>query len=84
MQQRKRYHINSGTIIEVVRPMHNSAFCANCNRLRVTSGGHLKPCLMREDNLVDILTPIRRDASEEELYQIFLQAIALREPFFKE
>lgn len=84
MQQRKRYHLNNGTIIEVVRPMHNSAFCANCKRLRVTSDGHLKPCLMREDNLVDILTPIRRKFSEEELYQLFLQAIALREPFFKE
>lgn len=84
MQQRKRYHLNDGTVIEIVRPMHNSAFCANCKRLRVTSDGHLKPCLMREDNLIDILTPIRRNVSDEEIYQLFLQAIALREPFFKE
>ena len=84
MQQRKRYHLNDGTVIEIVRPMHNSAFCANCKRLRVTSDGHLKPCLMREDNLIDIITPIRRNVSDEEIYQLFLQAIALREPFFKE
>ncbi len=84
MQQRKRYHLNDGTVIEIVHPMHNSAFCANCKRLRVTSDGHLKPCLMREDNLIDILTPIRRNISDEEIYQQFLQAIALREPFFKE
>jgi cyclic pyranopterin phosphate synthase len=84
MQQRRRYHLNDGTIIEIVRPMHNSAFCANCKRLRVTSDGHLKPCLMREDNLIDIVTPIRQNVSDEELYQLFLQAIALREPFFKE
>ncbi|MFX1466617.1 MAG: GTP 3',8-cyclase MoaA [Promethearchaeota archaeon] len=84
MQQRKRYHLNDGTIIEIVHPMHNSAFCANCKRLRVTSDGHLKPCLMREDNLIDIVTPIRKNVSDEELYQLFLQAIALREPFFKE
>ncbi|MFX1519050.1 MAG: GTP 3',8-cyclase MoaA [Promethearchaeota archaeon] len=84
MQQRKRYHLNNGTVIEVVRPMHNSAFCSNCNRLRVTADGHLKPCLMREEDLIDIITPIRKDASDEELYQLFLQVIALRVPFFKE
>jgi cyclic pyranopterin phosphate synthase len=84
MQQRKRYHLKNGTVIEVVRPMHNSAFCSNCNRLRVTADGHLKPCLMREDNLIDIIHPIRKNASDEELYQLFLQVIALREPFFKE
>ena len=84
MQQRRRYHLNDGTIIEIVRPMHNSAFCANCKRLRVTSDGHLKPCLMREDNLIDIIKPIRQNVSDEELYQLFLQAIGLREPFFKE
>jgi hypothetical protein len=39
---------------------------------------------MREDNLIDILTPIRGNVSDEEIYQLFLQAIALREPFFKE
>ena len=38
----------------MVRPVHNTEFCAFCNRLRVTSDGKLKPCLMRADNHIDI------------------------------
>jgi GTP 3',8-cyclase len=52
--------------------------------MRVTSDGKLKPCLMRNDNLVDILTPIRNGASDEELKQLFTQANLLREPFNKQ
>ncbi|MBQ9026630.1 MAG: GTP 3',8-cyclase MoaA, partial [Methanobrevibacter sp.] len=34
MQGRKKYYINGGEI-EVVKPVDNSKFCANCTRLRV-------------------------------------------------
>jgi cyclic pyranopterin phosphate synthase len=51
--------------------------------MRVTSDGKLKPCLMRSDNLVDILTPIRGGASDEELKQLFMKANLFREPFNK-
>lgn len=44
MHHRKKYCLD-GAEVEVVRPMHNLEFCANCNRLRVTSDGKLKPCL---------------------------------------
>ncbi len=53
MQSRKQY-ILPKTIVEVVRSLHNPAFCRQCNKLRVTSDGKFKPCLMREDNLVTI------------------------------
>ena len=69
--------------VEVVHPTENSDFCMHCTRLRVTSDGKLKPCLMRNDNLVDILTPIRNGANDEELKHIFEQANQLREPFNK-
>jgi cyclic pyranopterin phosphate synthase len=55
----------------------------HCTRLRVTSNGKLKPCLMRNDNLTDILTPIRKGASDEELKTLFVQANKLREPYNK-
>jgi cyclic pyranopterin phosphate synthase len=58
-------------------------FCMHCTRLRVTSDGNLKPCLMRNDNLTDILTPIRQGSSDEELKQIFIRANLLREPYNK-
>lgn len=83
LHHRMKYFLHGGGEVEVVRPFHNSVFCANCTRIRVTSDGKLKPCLMRNDNLVDILTPMRRGASDEELKRLFLKAISLREPFYK-
>jgi len=83
LHHRMKYYLYDGAEVEVVRPFHNSIFCANCTRIRLTSDGKLKPCLMRNDNLVDILTPLRRGASDEELKNLFLKAISLREPFYK-
>ncbi|MFA6373734.1 MAG: GTP 3',8-cyclase MoaA, partial [Methanothrix sp.] len=51
MHRRKKYFLD-GAEVEVVRPMDNTEFCANCTRLRVTSDGKIKPCLLRSDNLV--------------------------------
>lgn len=46
--RRRQYHLGD-VIVETVRPMHKG-FCQNCRKLRVTSDGKLKPCLMRQDN----------------------------------
>ncbi len=75
MHHRKKY-CYGGAEIEFVRPFHNSEFCKHCNRLRVTSDGKLKPCLLRSDNLVDI-----RGKKGDELDALFRQAIGLREPY---
>ena len=80
MQGRKKYYINGGEI-EVVKPVDNSKFCANCTRLRVTPDGKIKPCLLRNDNLVEIITHIRNNESDEKLEEIFLKGIDKREPF---
>jgi cyclic pyranopterin phosphate synthase len=82
MHNRHIYRLPDVTV-EVVHPIENSEFCMHCTRLRVTSDGKLKPCLMRNDNLVDILTSIRKGASDEELRQLFLRANLLREPYKK-
>jgi GTP 3',8-cyclase len=82
MHNRLIYHLPDVTV-EVVHPTENSDFCMHCTRLRVTSDGKLKPCLMRNDNLTDILTPIRNGATDEELKAIFEQANHLREPYNK-
>jgi cyclic pyranopterin phosphate synthase len=83
MHGRRQYQLN-GARVEVIKPMHNSRFCAHCTRLRVTADGKFKPCLMRSDNLVDFLTPMRRGASDEELEKLFREAVLRRVPFFKE
>jgi cyclic pyranopterin phosphate synthase len=82
MHNRRIYRLHDVTV-EVVHPIENRDFCLHCTRLRVTSGGKLKPCLMRNDNVVDILTSMRRGASDEELKQLFTRANLLREPYNK-
>ncbi len=82
MHNRLIYHLPNVTV-EVVHPIENSDFCMHCTRMRVTSDGKLKPCLMRNDNLTDILTPIRQGASDEQLKQLFIKANMLREPYNK-
>ncbi len=80
MQNRQVYHLPD-VVVEVVRPIENTEFCLHCSRLRITSDGKLKPCLMRNDNLVDILTPLRTGASDEQLEELFRLANQRREPF---
>jgi cyclic pyranopterin phosphate synthase len=82
MHNRLIYHLPN-VAVEVVHPIENTDFCMHCTRMRVTSDGKLKPCLMRNDNLIDILTPIRQGASEEQLKQLFTQANSQREPYNK-
>jgi cyclic pyranopterin phosphate synthase len=82
MQNRRVYTLPEGRV-EVIRPIENTEFCASCTRIRVTSDGKVKPCLMRKDNLVDLLTPLRNGASEEKLTELFLEAVKKREPYYK-
>jgi GTP 3',8-cyclase len=80
MQNRQVYHLPD-VVVEVVRPIENTEFCLHCSRLRITSDGKLKPCLMRNDNLTDILTPLRNGANDEQLTELFKLANQHREPF---
>jgi cyclic pyranopterin phosphate synthase len=82
MHHRRKYFLHEGGEVEVVRPMHNIEFCQNCNRIRVTSDGKLKPCLFRNNNLVDFIGPLRNGASNEELKALFVKAAKRRAPFF--
>lgn len=80
MHNRHIYHLPDVTV-EVVHPTENREFCAHCTRLRVTSDGKLKTCLMRNDNLIDVLSPMRSGASDENLRELFVQANQVREPY---
>ncbi len=84
MHRRRRYTLPGGATVEVVRPIHNTVFCANCNRLRLTSDGSLKPCLMRGDNLVPAVQLIRGGAPKGELVGAFRRATGLRAPYWRE
>ncbi len=81
MHNRRRYHF-SGAVVEVVRPNRHD-FCANCRTLRVTSDGKIKPCLMRNDNLLDVVCGIREGICDEELEKLILMGIEKREPYVR-
>jgi len=76
MHRRKKYFLDVAEV-EVVRPMDNTEFCANCTRLRVTSDGKIKPCLLRSDNLVEIGT-----CDCEKIKELLQEANKRREPYF--
>ena len=77
MHRRKQYVVDEG-IIEFVKPLDNTEFCANCNRIRVTPDGKIKPCLLRNDNLVDA-----KGLKDDELVKAIKKAVLLREPYFR-
>ncbi len=81
MQNRMVYFLPK-TKVEVIRPIENTEFCGRCTRVRVTSDGWLKPCLMRNDNLVDVLTPLRNGADDEALTRLFTEAVKRRKPYY--
>ncbi|MEM3595453.1 MAG: GTP 3',8-cyclase MoaA [Candidatus Bathyarchaeia archaeon] len=81
MQMRKVYTVN-GLEVEIVRPVENPEFCKHCTKMRLTSDGKLKPCLMSQENLLDILSPMRRGESIEVLRRIFMDAVYMRRQYY--
>lgn len=63
---------NGGNVGFITAVSH--AFCSSCNRLRLTSEGYLKLCLAYEAG-VDLKTPMRRGAADEDLKQLILEAV---------
>ena len=49
-------------------------FCYRCNRLRLTADGHLRPCLL-SDQEHDLRTPLRQGAGVEQVKGLILRAI---------
>lgn len=76
----KKFQISgAGGIVGFITPI-SSHFCSECNRLRLTSRGTLRPCLLNNYEK-DILNPLRNGASDDELKQIILTALT-KKPLF--
>ncbi|MCI4366451.1 MAG: GTP 3',8-cyclase MoaA [Thermoplasmata archaeon] len=85
LHDRPRYSFERNGLpvtLEVVQPVENPSFCMACHRLRLTSDGQLKGCLMTNNGLVDLGSAIRSGASEESLVGLFRLAVERRRPFF--
>ncbi len=61
--------------IGFIGAMTNLHFCEDCNKLRLTCEGQLRPCLGSFLEF-DIRGPLRAGASDEELRQVFLDVVA--------
>jgi cyclic pyranopterin phosphate synthase len=83
LQNRPQYTLPNGVKVEVVRPVHNGSFCIANNRMRITHDGKFRPCLMRDDNLVDFLEVLRDGSSDDAIAAQFVKSVWLREPYYK-
>ena len=66
-------------MVEIVDPVENPTFCANCHRVRVTHEGYLKGCLNRNDDLRPM-----GEMTREEIRETFRETVANRVPFYGE
>jgi cyclic pyranopterin phosphate synthase len=78
MHDRRRYWIDGG-MVEVVDPVENAEFCANCHRVRVTHEGYLKGCLNRNDDLRSM-----GEMTKSEIRETFRETVANRVPYYGE
>lgn len=84
MHHRARYWIENDDgdgegMVEIVDPVENPEFCANCHRVRVTHEGYLKGCLNRNDDLRPM-----GEMSREEIRETFRETVENRVPFYGE
>jgi cyclic pyranopterin phosphate synthase len=78
MHDRRRYWIDGG-MVEIVDPVGNETFCANCHRVRVTHEGYLKGCLNRNDDLRPM-----GEMGREEIRDAFREVVDSRVPYYGE
>jgi cyclic pyranopterin phosphate synthase len=71
-----RYHRlpNARGTVGFITPV-SEHFCHQCNRLRLTADGQLRPCLL-SDRELDLRTPLRQGAAFDEIKRLLVEAIA--------
>ena len=93
MHDRKRYYVSSADpesagdsqadgdcgMVEIVDPVENPTFCANCHRVRVTHEGYLKGCLNRNDDLRSM-----GEMNRTEIRDAFRDVVDNRVPYYGE
>jgi len=85
MHGRRRYFVGEddpdlpGGMVEIVDPVGNADFCANCHRVRVTHEGYLKGCLNRNDDLKSM-----GEMTKPEIRETFRQTVDERVPYYGE
>ncbi len=78
MHHRTRYWVGEG-MVEIVDPVENPTFCANCHRVRVTHDGQFKGCLNRNDDHKPM-----GEMTRDEIREAFRTTVSERVPFYGE
>jgi cyclic pyranopterin phosphate synthase len=74
----QRYRFADGVgEVGFINPV-SEPFCATCNRIRLTADGQLRTCLFSIDEW-DLREPLRSGATDRELADVFLAAVAHKE-----
>jgi len=70
-----RFHGATGTI-GFISPL-TDCFCKECNRLRLTADGKLRPCLFSDEE-IDLRGPLRQGATAEDIKLLIRQAASCK------
>jgi GTP 3',8-cyclase len=70
----RMYRIAGGVgEIGFISPLSHS-FCSSCNRLRLTADGHLRACLLMDEE-IDLKSPLREGCSDEDIEDLIRGAV---------
>lgn len=73
----RNYRIQGAAgVVGFISPL-SEHFCGFCNRLRLTADGKIRPCLFSNIK-IDIKTPMRSGASDEEIDKLFCEAVKVK------
>lgn len=63
-------------VLGFISPLSNH-FCGECNRLRMTADGNLRPCLFSETE-IDLKPALRQHMSEDEIHRLLILSIRVK------
>ncbi len=72
----ENYKLSNGAIIGIITPISNH-FCNECDKLRLTADGKIRPCLL-SDNEIDVATAIR-SKNEKDLFKLLKESLNIKE-----
>jgi cyclic pyranopterin phosphate synthase len=67
----------TGALVGFIGALTNLHFCDQCNKMRLTSDGKIRPCLGNHGEL-DLRAVLRNGSGDEALRDVFLEALRLK------
>jgi cyclic pyranopterin phosphate synthase len=72
----QNFELSNGAMIGIITPISNH-FCHDCDKLRLTSDGKLRPCLL-SDKEIDLVKPIK-DRDEKALTDAIFEGLNIKD-----